>query len=235
MSNTKNEQVEVALSHDEGAASFKEIDDTTPESFAEVEHADPVPPAVTTGPQIPIPEFVTESVADSVADHLGFDPAIHAVNPDGTPKLTVDGAYAKKRGRRKVVDTAGENRPEVSAAPILPGNPGMDAATVAAMSNAQTALFLVRTTTGVLSRAIGPEWAAEKGEEKGLSDAVKQYLDAKGGIQISPEMGLTLALAAYAVPRLATENTQSKLSRFAGWCRDRFDVIRARLSRARGN
>ena len=33
-------------------------------------------------------------------DNVIFDPAIHAVNPDGTPKMCNDGTFAKKPGRK---------------------------------------------------------------------------------------------------------------------------------------
>ena len=37
--------------------------------------------------------------AADLADVI-FDPAIHAVNPDGTPKMCNDGTFAKKPGRK---------------------------------------------------------------------------------------------------------------------------------------
>lgn len=195
------------------------------------------------GPQVVMPDFVAAGVASSVADHLGFDPAIHAVNPDGTPRLTVDGAFAKKRGkggqRRDVPreTSAAPGPTEADSAPgIGAGIPGVSAtsAAAAAMTNAQTAVFLVRTITGVLGRAIGPEWLpTEKAEEKGLTDATKNYLDAVGGLQITPEMGLCLAIVAYSVPRFAVPNTQTKLQAFGAWVRDRTDVVVARVRRMR--
>ena len=189
-------------------------------------------------------EAAEKAAEKAVEQQIGFDPAIHAVNADGTPKMRVNGSFMLKRGRKSGgspgtpksagvpvaatddAETSGEiapNSPEVQALP------GAVQASANAVSNAQTARFLVDTVTGVLSRAIGPEWAVEKDERSGLANATKQYLDAKGGLQISPEMGLLLAVSAYAAPRFAVPNTQTKISRFVGWCADRVAVARRRL------
>ncbi len=183
-------------------------------------------------------DSVQSSVQQAVNQWVGFDPTIHSSMPDGTPRFRVDGGYALKRGKggRKSADAGAMPSGGAAPSPHVPretsdviGSGPMVQGAAATMSNKQTAVFLVASVTGILSRAIGPEWAAEKDEQKGLNGAVETYLDAKGGLQITPEMGLILALSAYAVPRLATENTQSKLSRFMGWCADRVAVIRHRL------
>ena len=232
MSGAQNEIVESQVSHAEIVESIKAIEDPTPETFKEIEPTAPTktvaPPAVF-GPQIAIPDFVADSVADSVAGHIGFDPAVHRSDADGNPILTREGAYAKKRGPKKAGDVPRETASDVPRETASAGLPTQAAA--ATVSTAQTAVFLVTTVTGVLSRAIGPEWAADKQEIKGLSDAVKTYIDSKGGIAITPEMGLALAVAAYSLPRFAVENTQSKAQKAIGWVRDRFDVIRARFNR----
>lgn len=179
---------------------------------------------------------VTAQVESAVTEWVGFDPTIHAVNPDGTPRMRTNGSYALKRGRKSGganpagVPDAGDDGDQPTQAPG-PAAPQAVTAAAASMSNKQTAVFLVETVTGILGKAIGPEWLAEKDEKKGLSNATEQYLNAKGGLQITPEMGLLLALSAYAVPRMAVPNTQSKLSRFVGWCGDRVAVIRARFGR----
>lgn len=232
MTGAQNEITEPQVSHADVSESIKAIEDPAPETFKEIEHEEQAgtitPPAIS-GPQIAIPDFVAESVADSVASHIGFDPAVHRSDADGNPILTREGAYAKKRGPRKAGDVSRETTSDVPRETASAGIPTQAAA--ASISTAQTAVFLVTTVTGVLSRAIGPEWAADKQEIKGLSDAVKTYIDSKGGIAITPEMGLVLAIGAYSLPRLAVENTQTKLQMATGWLRDRFDVLRARFNR----
>lgn len=232
MSGTQNEIVEPQVSHADVAGSIKAIEDPTHETFKETEHAEPagtVASPTVSGPSIAIPDFVAESVADSVASHIGFDPAVHRSDADGNPILTREGAYAKKRGPRKAGDVSHETTSDVPRETASAGIPTQAAAS--SVSTAQTAVFLVTTVTGVLSRAIGPEWTADKQEIKGLSDAVKTYIDSKGGIAITPEMGLVLAIGAYSLPRLAVENTQTKLQKATDWLRDRFDVLRARFNR----
>lgn len=185
-----------------------------------------------------IESHVTDAVESAVSQWVGFDPEIHAVNPDGTPKLRANGSYALKRGRKRGgtfpapgTDHATAGNPDpgadtVQATPPVTSAPQVAAAT---LNNAQTALFLVTSVTGVLSRAIGPEWTAEKSEVKGLSDATKAYLDATGGLNLSPGIALSLAIASYAAPRFAHENTRSRFGRIYDWCRDRFAVIRNRI------
>lgn len=244
MSGIQNESNEVQVSHEDAAESFNKIDDNTPEPIKEIEGSEPavtVAAAAVSGPQVSIPDFVHDAADVSVSDHIGFDPAIHRADADGNPILTRGGAYAKRRGPPK----KGTTRPAETVFPgdalgggTVPPPETVSAAipvqaAAASVSTAQTAVFLVTSVTGVLSRAIGPEWAADKQEIKGLSDAVKNYIDAKGGIAITPEMGLALALSAYAIPRLAVENTQTKLQKAFGWVRDRVDIVRARIARAR--
>ena len=193
---------------------------------------------------------VADAVSMAVEQWVGFDPMIHARNPDGSPRLRVDGSYARKRGSggRKSDATVsretgddlfpgtgtgpsvprGTDTDETSAAP--PQTPTTP--TVAAvLSSREAAAAIVITSTTILSRMVGAEWAAEKPELKSLTDATKTYIDAKGGIQMSPEMGLFLAVSMYAAPRFAHENTRSKFGQLVDWCRDRFAILKARIGR----
>lgn len=185
---------------------------------------------------------VADAVATAVEQWIGFDPAIHSVNPDGTPRLRVDGSYARKRGKggRKsgdVQDDAGTDdlfggpdtiRPGVTATSPQTTSPQQTAPN---MSSAQAATMLVIACTTVMSKLVGPEWAAEKPEQKALTDATKIYLDSKGGLNVTPEMGLFIAFSMYAVPRMAHENTRSKFGQMVDWTRDRIAVLRTRFNR----
>lgn len=188
---------------------------------------------------------VGEAVAVAVQQWVGFDPAIHATNPDGSPRLKVDGTYARKRGRggRKSGDDSGSadlftnvSRETMADVPretpqTDPAQPSPTAAPT--VTSQQTATMLVLASTTVLARLIGPEWAAEKDELKSLTTATKIYFDSKGGVQMSPELGLFLAVSMYAVPRAAHENTRSKLGKCFDWCKDRFAVVKARFNRVK--
>lgn len=214
-------------------------DDVPRETSVPVEQSDPV----------------ADAVATAVEQWIGFDPAIHSVNRDGTPRLRVDGSYARKRGKggRKSGaenDVAGgddlfDGYTSITSGPAIGagGNTaqahGASATvpqstptqTAPNMSSAQASLMLVVACTTVLTKLIGPEWHAEKPEQKALADATKIYLDSKGGLNVTPEMGLFIAVSMYAVPRLAQENTRSKLGLAVDWVRDRVTVLRARFNR----
>lgn len=217
-----------ALSHDADPAPIENAND---EPVSDSENIDAVESVETDG----LAGAVDTAVESAISQWVGFDPSIHATNPDGTPKLRGNGSYALKRGRKKgSTFSVSENNPgnaDVVDHPAQAQAPITSApqAAAATLNNAQTALFLVSTVTGVLSRAIGPEWAAEKNETKGLTDATKAYLDATGGITLSPGIALSLAIASYAAPRFAHENTRSRFGRIYDWCRDRVAVIRSRM------
>lgn len=215
-------------------------------SSDEVSKSETVADSTDQSPDVPREtDPVSQAVETAVQQWIGFDPAIHAVNEDGSPRLRVDGSFARKRGRggRKSTpdaDTSGANDlfadpGNTPAQPLhvpretpsdAPANP-----TAPTLNNQQTAAMLVMACTTVMGKLVGPEWIAEKPEQKALVDATKIYLDAKGGVNVTPEMGLFIAVSMYAVPRLAHENTRSKFGKAVDWCRDRVSVLRARFSR----
>jgi hypothetical protein len=94
---------DLTLPHDEVSQSEKPADSA--------DQSDNVPRETADVPRETDP--VSQAVETAVRQWIGFDPAIHAVNEDGTPRLRVDGSYARKRGRggRKSgpdADTSGE-------------------------------------------------------------------------------------------------------------------------------
>ena len=199
----------------------------------------PVPPAAT--------DPVSQAVAASIGQYVGFDPAIHAVNPDGSPRMRAHGkGYALKRGKGGRKSTPVENTDgagdlfggastETATAPETDTAPTPQTATASTgqtpLNSREAAAMIVLTCTTVLSRVVGPEWVAEKDEARNLTNATKVYLDSKGGLNVTPEMALFLAVTGYAVPRMAHENTQSKFGRAVQWCKDRFAVLRARVGK----
>jgi hypothetical protein len=191
---------------------------------------------------------VADAVAVAVSQWVGFDPAVHAVNPDGSPRLRVDGSYARKRGRggRQSVPRETEAVADTQTNAGLFDNPtsvpretprqapaSVPETVPASLSSREAAAAIVLTSTAILARMVGPEWSAEKPELKALTDATKIYIDSKGGLQMSPEMGLFLAVSMYAAPRFAHENTRSKFSKAVDWCKDRIAVLRARFKRVK--
>lgn len=222
---------------------------TLTDSADEVFQSEPTPDSVEQSPaDVPreTEDPVSQAVETAIEQWVGFDPAIHAVNGDGTPRLRVDGSFARKRGRggRKSTD-ADTNTPgaddlftDLDNTPSQPLHVPRETPTAPApsttaptLNNQQTAAMLVMACTTVMGKLVGPEWLTEKPEQKALVDATKIYLDAKGGVNVTPEMGLFIAVSMYAVPRLAHENTRSKFGKAVDWCRDRFTVLRARFKR----
>ena len=164
---------------------------------------------------LPPPDAIASAgtVADmvsGVADaQSGFDPLIHAVNPDGTPKRKVDGSYALKRGRKM-----GAAAP-TSAAPGQPAEPAPAPGDAPAVKiNADEA---ARQTCNVMINGavmmFGEQWAPrDKDEAKGLQTSFKNYFEARGTPNVPPEVGLVFAVLAYSLPRLTHEKTVSRFS-----------------------
>lgn len=188
---------------------------------------------------------VSAAVEHAVTEWVGFDPEIHAVNPDGTPRLRTNGSYALKRGgagakrRQRESETkeqdasSPDNITATSPAPAPGGdtqNAPVSAPPATPVSSRDAAAAIVLMTTTIAERVIGPEWRAEKAEIKNLTDASARYLDSKGGVQLTPEVALSLAIMSYAAPRFAHDNTRGKLARMWDWARDRIAVIKARFA-----
>lgn len=181
-------------------------------------------------PDAPADLFGTiESRADAgSAQYADFDPAIHVAR-DGVPVLNKDGTYRMRPGR-KPKSTGAEMAPDRV---VTPQAPAPQAATLAAAGtvtdNKAVAMVLVTTVTAMAEKVIGPEWVAEKDEVKALSDATRKYLDSIGGLEITPGAALCIAVAGYAMPRLAVENTRSKLATIGDWLRDRYYWMRGKF------
>jgi len=182
----------------------------------EIDHTDKIAPA----------DFVGEHVEKIVIAGEAFDPTRHATNPDGTPRLKVDGTLAAKRGRK-----AGGAAPSPSstAPPVPSQGEGATVAPDPGLSSLATAKIVFGAATGLAARIIGPEWGAEdKEEEKYMVSALKLYFDAKGTVEISPELGLFIAVASYSSARFRHENTRSKFAKFKTWVKDAYHWARGK-------
>lgn len=152
---------------------------------------------------------VASSIGDltGIIDRAGFDPAVHAVNTDGTPKLRGDGTFAKKRGRKSGQSVNSPLQPGAGIIAQTPDSRGT-------ISNDEAARQVCNAMVGVAVAVIGPEWApVDKAEAKGLETAFKNYFDAKGQINLPPEVGLALAVGAYGLSRMGHESTQTFIAR----------------------
>lgn len=150
-----------------------------------------------------------------VEAHPGFDPGIHAANPDGSPKRRADGSYALKRGRK-----AGG-----AASPLPPKSGNAPAAETAQPAPApetpritpdeaarQSANLVVHGCVLLCGEQIGiPE---NKDEAQGLLFGFKNYYEARGVPNIPPEIGLIITVGMYVAPRIRkSETAKGKLTR----------------------
>lgn len=163
---------------------------------------------------LPDPASIGDIAAAHSEKHAGFDPEIHAVNPDGTPKFKLDGSYAKKRGR-KAGAAGARPLPDTSIADGQETQQGI--------STEEAARQSANTFINGARLLFGDEWEPEtKAEAENLKNSFKNYYDARGVPNIPPEFGLVVALSAYSIPRLTKENTQTKLQKVAGWAKKKF-------------
>lgn len=123
-------------------------------------------------------------------DGEAFDASIHAVNEDGSPRLTAEGRFAKKRGRGGTRKADREEEGERKAA----------AATC-------TTLFLS------LARGIGgEEWQPEDGEREEIQQSFEEYFTAAGTIDLPPGLALVVSLAGFGMRRLDRPETRRRIS-----------------------
>lgn len=142
----------------------------------------------------------------------GFDPSIHATDSAGNPLLKKGGGFARKRGRKP-----GEG--STAAAPQPGATPGTPAAPVAPkIPHAQAAAMLTVQLEAGMIGLLGPEWQLESKEETlAVKASIQSYLEATGGLDLSPGWGLAWGLSGYALPRLPRPETQRRLGQVKDW------------------
>lgn len=170
---------------------------------------------------ITTPQDSEALAGDHIALYEGFDAAIHAVDKDGKPTPKKGGGWQKKRGG---------NMRGAQAAPASPG--ARAPAPVAKVDTMQAARAVCNSIVAALVLVFGDQWAPrDKTEADALSGAVKNYFDAKGAVEVSPGMALTLVILAYSVPRVQHEATVSKLSKIRASLANGFAWLRGRWSK----
>lgn len=152
-----------------------------------------------------------------------FDPSIHAVNADGTPRTRANGSYALKRGRKS---TSSQNPPKNSGAAkakgvAVPGTvPARDALEQQARQTgvgAANMMFILAQTLG------GSEWAPRIDpniglDEKAMMEQAHADAFAAWGIgDIPPGWALVFAYAMFAGPRFTMPVTKTRMQKLRGW------------------
>jgi hypothetical protein len=143
--------------------------------------------------------------------HEGFDPDVHAVNEDGTPKKKADGSFAKKRGRKS--GAAASALPPKAVSPLASvGEPVKISADEAAR---QSANLVINAAVWTLGAEVGQP--RDKAEAEGLKLSFKNYFEARGVPNIPPEIGLFIAVGSYIGPRLYSEVGKTKMEKLTIW------------------
>ena len=138
----------------------------------------------------------------------GFDPSIHLMK-DGQPVRNKDGSFRLRRGAAKK---------SVQSSLVTPGTdstPSPDAPQTADYE--ALGAVAANTLTTLCVGVFGEEWQANRSEERNLKSAFAAYFATKQVTDIPPGLALSLAIGAYAVPRVYQPKTRSKLGRVKDW------------------
>ena len=168
-------------------------------------------------------EATIKEAAAGLVDKNGdsFDPAIHKTDSDGNPILTQRGKLSMKAGVKKGGNvsrgTTGKNQSFVGG-PKPPSQEELDKIKCRATGAAAANTII---TLGVVVG--GDEWQPIKNEEYGidekanLENAFADYFEATGQTDLPPNLALTVACAAYALPRFTMPKTKARTSKVMTW------------------
>jgi hypothetical protein len=147
------------------------------------------------------------------ARNAGFNPAIHASKPDGTPVLTKDGKFAKPRGRK-----AGQFNSAPKKSSLFNDQLQMPIQTVSSEAAAKTISGLLEQASVVL---VSDEWKLTDEERKTNVEAWRQTLDYYGGVKLSPPQALVLNHLTIIATRSFAPKTQTKYQLFKAYLNDK--------------
>lgn len=91
--------------------------------------------------------------------------------------------------------------------------PGPRPTVITAADYRGMAMMTVRTTTGLATQVLGPEWQPTEAEDGALVDATENYFRAKGIPDIPPGWILFFVCCTYALPRLNSPTMREKLGK----------------------
>jgi len=147
-----------------------------------------------------------------------FDASIHAVNPDGSPRLKKDGTLARKRGggSKSKASTLGPDRPRVNMAEMQQVDPTVQA-TALGVASGNLVIMLGLMIGGA---DFAPE---EKNSLMGIPDrellsmSFRDYYIATGKQDLPPGLTLCVAIMAYAAPKFSKPSVLERFKKFGGW------------------
>jgi hypothetical protein len=135
---------------------------------------------------------------NSNAENVSFDPAIHEVNADGTPRKTADGKYRKKRGRR-----SGNTASTPNSNPSTPKPPPVDYTGLAHMA--------LNMVFGATAMFLGPHWKPSTDEYNEIHKQAVATLEYYEMPVIPPPIALAIVVGMYGLPRWFDPRTQQTL------------------------
>lgn len=190
-----------------------------------------------------IEQAEADAAANKGKDSAGnsFDPQIHAVNVNGTPRMTTRGAYALKRGKKPTTSQNAQNSPKSQSVKgvVLPGTQPAQSAkeqeSRAAGVGAANLMFALMQGIG------GAEWAPRIDPKLGIDEklmmegAHADAFHAWGWGDLPPGLALAAAYCMYALPRLQMPATKTRMQRFRVWMGSKIGAWRAsRKAKKRG-
>lgn len=139
-----------------------------------------------------------------------FDPAIHEVNADGTPRLTAKGGFRRKRGRK-----TGSNGNVGTSGPKTA--PSSDSASVNSETRTvdftQTGKFLAGLLFGTCQGVFDQdEWEPGPDERLQIETSFVNFCQANQWGDLPPGIALTLCVGLYAIPRINMPKTRERMS-----------------------
>lgn len=178
------------------------------------------------GQALPAAGTVTLSAIVSAHEgtHPGFDPAIHAVAEDGSPKRRADGSYALKRGRKSGQSNSLPPKTGATATATKTDSESVtDSGNVKIAPDEaarQSANLVINMAVWVCGEEIGKP--QDKAEADGLKISFVNYYEARGVPNIPPELGLVAALGSYIIPRFRkSEKARGLIERSVMWVRSK--------------
>lgn len=141
-------------------------------------------------------------LGDVIKAYDGFNPEIHATDNEGKPRFTLDGGYARKRGRKSGAKSAPQ---------IVDGKLSMTETPLIQQANFKAAaLGTVLMVTTSMQSLFGAQWKPEKIEIETLTDSLEQYYASKGIDDLPPGFVLAFAVSAYSLPRISHPETLTR-------------------------
>ena len=169
-----------------------------------------------------LPEVQEHSIAAVQADNAqkieaaqgdGFDKNVHASNTDGSPKLTAAGNFAKKRGRKSVLNTGQKTAKQEQAE---------NEAIKAEAENKQSAAVISAILEQLQMKMISEEFAYSELERVTNQAAWEMTLEYYGGLNVPPPLQLIMDHMTIILSRAQKPLTKDKLGHVKLWFKNKF-------------